>query len=549
MQITTIDELDPVLVAELQDEFSQLVQERHPEIETIRGVFHDLVSYFAGGISGAINQTELNRLRRSMSLKAIEEDPVLAVDDFVDAVLSNYMVTRNQGSSATGEVAIVVSEDTTIVVPGGLVFDAGGATFQVDRAYIARPVGETATNLSERVLQPLGDGTFSFTVNAVATSTGIIGNILRGTQLTPSPPPDNYVTSYAATDFSGGTDVESNADLLARLRLGIAARVMQGRSNIRALIKAQPLFANTLDYSIVGYGNPEMTRDQHGIFPISSGGRVDIYARTAPLPRTVVMVKEATYVAASPDGGIWQFTIEKTDAPGFYDVSQIILLTDPANTTGFEIVADVRGCDLPTDQYAPDIVTNVEGIYTAYQTAVIQFIDTATDHTGLTTGLSKQDYSVAVRVMPLIAELQEFCNRADIRNLSADVLVKAAIPCTLTINLEIQVGAETASPDLSEIKAAITSAVNNLGFTGQLHASLIHDVVHGYLQRRQAVGSIDLHGRIRRPSGQIHTIRAKDVLRVPDDPGNLVTGNTTIFILDVSNIGISTVATGYTAEV
>jgi uncharacterized phage protein gp47/JayE len=547
--VTSIDDLDADSVAELQDEFSELVAERHPEIETIRGPFHDLVSYFAGGISGGVNQEEMSRLQQSMSLAAIEANPALADDDYVDAVLSNYLVTRKTGSLATGEVTIVVSEDETTIISGGLIFTASGAQFQVDRAYTARPSGSTAAGISERVLQPLGDGTYSFTIDATALEIGEASNISRGTLLTPSAPPDNYVTSYAATDFSGGTDTELNADLMARLQLGIAAKVMQGRVNIEALVKEQSLFSDTLDYSVVGYGNAEMLRDQHGILPISSGGRLDIYSRTSPLPQTVSLTKEATFMETTAAGGLWQFSLDKDDAPGFYEVVQVILPSDPADTAGFEVTSDLRGLDLPVDQFAPDLIDSVEGAYTRYQTAVIRFEDTATDHSALTPGTSKQNYTVGVQAMPLIKELQVFCNGADVRNLSADVAVKAAVPCFLTINLEIQIGAETAAPATGPIKTALAAAVNNIGFPGQLHASLIHDVVHNYLTNRQAVGAIDLHGRIRRPNGTTQIIRASDVLQAPDDPGNLVTGSTVAFILGVNNIGISVVTTGYATEV
>src|SRR5690606_31649823 len=109
-----------------------------------------------------------------------------------------------------------------------------------------------------RVLQPLGNGQFSFSITATADVEGASGNIRRGTKMVPLSPPQNYVNSVAATDFSGGFDTELNADLLTRLQEGIAAKVMQGRVNISALIKEQAQFANTLNYSVVGYGNAEM---------------------------------------------------------------------------------------------------------------------------------------------------------------------------------------------------------------------------------------------------------------------------------------------------
>jgi len=552
IEVTSIDDLDADLVAQLQSEFSQLVQERHPEIELTTGVFHDLVSYFAGGISGGINQTEIARVLQSGSLLSIEANPALSDDTLVDRVLANYRIDRKEGASATGEVVITVTQDTPVIIPAGSIYSASGQDYQTLVTYTARSSDGVASANTDRVLNPNGDGTFSFAIPLSAILEGEAGNIRRGTQLVPESPPSNYLRSSANTDFVGGSDVELNADLIDRLNQGIAAKVMQGRVNIEALIKEQTAFANTLDYSVIGYGNPEMERDQHSIFPVSMGGRVDIYARTNTLPIDVSLVKEATLVGEVAEGGVWQFAIQRTEAPGFYSVDQIILPSDPVDTAGFEITSDVRGFDLDDDVFVPDLLTVEESAYTRYQTAVIQFVDTVTSIIDLTIGTSKQDYNVAVATMPLIEDLQEFCGSSDVRNLASDVAVKAAVPCILTVNFEIQKGPESQSPDLQPIITDIADAVNNLGFPGQIHMSTITDIVHNYLEDRQAVGNFDMQGVIRRPDGTSVLIRMpanEDVLKLPDDPGNLVTGNTTVFILNTENIGISIVTGGFAVGV
>lgn len=549
IKVTSIDELDPELVAQLHAEFSQLVQERHPEIELTSGVFHDLVAYFAGGVAGAWVQTEVDRLVRSGSLLEISTDPALADDELVDRVLSNYRVSRKQGAAARGEISIVVSADTTVVIPSGLTFTASGATFTVDSAFTAKPSATTETlTETERILQPLGNGSYSFSVDATAAAVGAAGNIRRGTQLTPDAPPQNYVTAAAATDFLGGADTELNAALLRRLQEGVAAKVLQGRVNITALLREQVLFEDLHSCSIVGFGNAEMTRDQHSILPISCGGRVDIYARSAALPQTITLTKEATLVDVTAAGGIWQFSMLADDAPGFYEVTQIAKLTDAVDVSGFPVLSDVRGLDLPAGEFAPDLI-GVEGVYSKYQTAVIRFVDNETSTADLTVGSSKATYRVAVAAMPLIAELQDFCNNADVRSLSNDIAVKAAVPCFLTLNFDIHTATGATAPDSAAILADLETEINNLGFPGQLHASLVTDIVHRHLRERQAVGRLVMHGRIRQPDGEQKIIRATDVLQIPDTPGALVTGRTTAFLLDKADIGLSIVTQGFTTGI
>jgi uncharacterized phage protein gp47/JayE len=542
--VQSIDELDAELVQQLHAEFTELIQEKYPEVSLVRGPIHDLVHYLAGGIAGAVAQTNINRVQQSNSLLAIENNPELADDELVDAVLSNYLVERKAGVAAQGLITIVVTDNVSVVVPVETTYTANGMEFKLDAAFVAKPTGSELLSDAERELTARGDGTYSFTVPATAVTAGSDGNLRRGVKFTPSPIPARFVTAFAATDFTGGTDTELNAELIKRLQLGVAARVMQGRVNIEALIKSQAQFADTLHYSTIGYGNPEMQRDQHWIFPVSGGGRLDIYARTAAKPTTTTLTKTATLIEKRGTGGVWQFSLAKTDAPGFYDVVAVLLPDDDSDASGFEILLDQRGFDLSGDGVLPDVLTAAEAAYTRFQTAVIQFLDTETNTADLTVG-DTADYDVVVRAMPLISELQEFCRDGKVRNLASDVLVKAAVPCFLSINCDIEQAVGETAPDTSAIKTDIANIVNNMAFPGQLHASTIADVIHNYLTSRQAVGPITMHGRIRRPDGTFTVVRNTQILTIPDSPSSMVTGRTVALILDTSDIGISVVTKGF----
>jgi hypothetical protein len=96
------------------------------------------------------------------------------------------------------------------------------------------------------------------------------------------------------------------------------------------------------------------------------------------------------------------------------------------------------------------------------------------------------------------------------------------------------------------MKDAIVAAVANVGFSGQLHASTISGAVHKFLSGRQAVHDIDMFGQIRRPDGKTVFLRDNVLLTIPFDPGRLVTGRTTAFLVGVNDIEITPVTAGYT---
>ena len=106
VEVTSIADLDTALVQQEIEKLSESLQEDAPQLDLKRGALYDLLLYY-GGILGAKNQIEQDRLRRSASLQAIQLDPTLADDDTVDRIAANYRVVRNEGATAVGAVAIV----------------------------------------------------------------------------------------------------------------------------------------------------------------------------------------------------------------------------------------------------------------------------------------------------------------------------------------------------------------------------------------------------------------------------------------------------------
>lgn len=537
LKVQTIAELDPDLVMAAQDQLSQLIQERYPDVELSRGVIHDIV-LFLHAICGGINQTEINRVLESRSLLAIQTNPLLADPELVDHVLSNFLITRKIGTRARGSITIVVEGDSTMVVSANSLYLANGLKFRTNTPIIARPPGTTIIDANDRVLEPRGDSTFEFTVPATAEDVGDQYNVRINTKLTPEPPPQRFVTAFAAGDFIGGKSDETNSQLTQRMEAGIAAKVTAGRLNIVALLRSQAVFADMKNASIIGYGDPEMERDQHWIFPVSGGGRIDIYCQMDTLPITVAVKRFARLVEKRTSDSIWQFTINRDDAPGFYEVAAVRRVTDPTDIAGFEVISDVRGWDFDDDDFRPDIKFVKEAAYTKYQTAVIQFVDNSTPVALLTEG-DEVEYSVNILTQQLIGDAQDFLAGYDHRHLSSDVLIKSAVPCFVSINFTVIKDAGESAPDLSAIRVAIADRVNNMNFPGSIYASQILDIVHNFLTGSQAVGALDMHGLIRRPDGTTATIRSSTILSIPNSPSTLVTPRTTAFILYPDDIGLS----------
>ena len=536
--LRSFDSLNADLVTQTLAEVTQRVQEDNPQLDLRRGVFADLLAYYHS-LLDVQRQENINDYLLARSLRALEDNPELADSSLVDDVLSNYLIARQAGANATGTVMIVVSDDVTVTIAQGAVFQANGRLFVTQSVFTAKAEAGQVVAPTDRLFTRTADGNWTFAINVIAEAEGPEYAVRKDTLVVPQALPPNYVTSYAASDFTGGLDAETNTDMLHRLRLGIAAKTMSNRTNMEAMLRAVDAFSRIVRTSIIGFGDAEQVRGLRTILPISLPGRVDWYIRTQEAPLRLGLTKTATLLTKNDDGtGLWKFTLSRDDAPGFYEVDNIRPSGSGDASGGFSIVEDVRGIDLTGTGYRPDVIGEVEAAYSRFSTAIITFTDTSTDHSVLTEG-DTADYTIEVVCQPSIGEIQDFVSGRDIRGVGSDCLVKAPVPCFVAISFTISKATGEADPDVTAMKSALCHLVNTLGFVGKLVGSQLQDVIYGFLTSGQTTSPIDMIGRVRYPDGTQVYLRDADELTVPADPANMVSYRTVQFFMTPEDVGVS----------
>jgi len=533
-----IADLDPTTVAQNLEELQARIIESNPNIDVSRGVFRDLILFYAAVINGRTN-LNLQDYWNGRSLKAIEADPTLADPDLVDDVLSNFRLERKPGSTAVGEIAIVRSISTTLTIAVGSEFIANGKSFVTVQVYTAKADEAQINSDTDRLITELNDGNFIFTIDVTATDVGTEFLITKDTVVVPSVLPTGYLTSYATSNFRDGVNEETNTELINRLQQGIAARALSNRVNMAAMLRNIDAFSRIVSMSIVGYGDPEMIRDRHTIFPLSFGGRVDWYIRSEELLRKTGVTKTATLVEKTTDSyGMWQVTFNRDEVPGIYEVRNIQQADAQSVIGGYNIEEEIRQIDVSNLSFKIDITTEAEGAYTRFQTLTIRFKDTDTITTSLALN-STRDYKMELAGVPLIDSVQDTVSSRDVRHYGADALVKAPVPCFVDLTLTIFRPVGSDDIDTDAIKDSLAGEVNTLGFVGKLYASKLSDVVHNFLSPDDSVSAIAMLGRIKYPNGSIQYVQSTEVLKIEDDPDNLVSYRTVQFFTDPDSIGIS----------
>lgn len=529
-KVTDIDELSQDAVDQSLSFIKAMVQEQHPELDVnASGLVGVLLR--PGAELAAAAQEDFNRYLQSSSLKQILEDPIGADSDLVNIVMSNYGLTRKSGSLASGRIAVVVSKKITTTVPAGAIFVGGTSEFRTESAYSAKTSSVNVDSDTDSVLVSLSGGNFKFTLPVVAMEVGSASLLKQGTLLTTSAPIPNLVRIYADEDFVDGADEESNAQLIARQAEGITAKTVCNRLNCAALLRN--VSPDYLSLSIIGAGDKEMLRDKHSIFPGSFGGRSDWYFRnTADIAVTQLELECVLHAKTSDGYGIWQCDIDRDTAPGFYDVYRVI----PSDTSDYEgslaVTEDIRGFNTQyiDGELLPDIENAVEAVFSRYQTAIIRFKDSTTPTDALTVAESTKNYLVSLRSASKISEAQTAVSSRGTRSLFGDVLVKAPVPCFVSVAFSLLGRPSAELPDVDAIKTAVVNYVNSLSFTGHLFASDITRIIHSYLPTGVSVSAVDMLGKLLKPNGSAETLHSREVLEIPDDSANMVSARTVGFV-------------------
>lgn len=532
--LTSLEQLNTTDVQQAHDEILQLLQEKYPELDLRRGVLHDIVAFLAGGICGAISQHMIREALAASSLSELLLSPTSASPDRVNRLLANYNLRRRQGTKARGFVTVVVTKPDPIVVLKDTVCTVASLQFAATSAVTAT----TTPNSTQTLLIARGNNRWEFDVPVEAIEPGTIGNVAMDTPFAISPQPANVVSAYANGDFFNGRNEETNAELLARQQLGLAKPGTSSPSHIIAKLQQNPDISDAGFYSIVGFGDPEMSRDSHGLLPISRGGKVDVYCRTSPVPQVRLFRKLCTVLQHVGGMPLWQCELNREEAAGVYFVQAVrSVIPDRVIHSRSGVTLHRTPQILPYDIPRHDIETATEAYGSAFQLLTVQF--TSADFGAQLPAIGDtREFYIAVWQLPYITSLQQWIDSPENRHPGGDILIKAGIPCRVIINCTGISRQNYDEVTLTAIAEDIANEINQLPFSSALYASLVSDVLQAKLPHAR-IDYIDMHGSIAGPLQDIVVRQEGQALRIPALPASGVTAKTTMFVASAADINLS----------
>ena len=424
--------------------------------------FASLLEVSRGAFQSAGRQSDLGYLTSASAVQDM---------DLVDAVARNYRISRKVGGSASGTLRMVFSRRMTVSIGPMDIFTANGMEFRPLQQFTSDARTEYPGTGPQMYPMPDDSGYVYFDLTVSAIGNGAAGNLPRGTEVMPIRTNiPFFIRAFVTETFAGGSDDESNHDLIQRMIYGISAKVLSSRTNMQASLLE--VFPNIRDSSIIGTGDMEMTRDKHTVFPGSTGGYADWYVATSKQLQTATYEFEQFQLM----GGEYVIRLLDEDFPGLYWVTEILdaatnSLCHITRQEKFKADADGR----------VRLFTDEEAMFSAYQMTEIRF----------TGQPDLKRVKVSGAYMPQIKEIQDWLLRCGQSPVGLDILVKGATPVTVKFGatLNIPAGAEV---DFIALQNRVADHINGLPFDGVLSVSGLISILHSLLPEGSYVSNPSL---------------------------------------------------------
>ena len=243
---------------------------------------------------------QIQQMQSLVSVQAATGGDQEALSDAVTAILSNFLISPNAGTYASGyaighssqQVDVVITTTTRFTYSPGIVFVVNSDDTYLIQANQLTPVTDATGNVLD----------YEFRIPLIATAPGTTYNVAPGLFATWDRF-NPYITRIEVdTAFSGGNGQETVPELLARAPTAVSVRNLINNRSIQATLNSN--FDDLNSVLVVGMGDPEMQRD---VLPVAGpnlqlhvGGCVDVYVRT-PLVQTQ-FVGAVGGLFARPDG-------------------------------------------------------------------------------------------------------------------------------------------------------------------------------------------------------------------------------------------------------
>lgn len=395
----------------IQD-FLDYIQAYRPDADVTSGtVLKDIVIDAVANILG-IAYTELDNIRQGYSINYESALNNTQIDDMA----SNWNLTRKVATAATGSVTFRTTVTSPVTISSGVQVSTIRNSDGTYYSFQTTTSGSTALNSI--------NGFYEVTLPVIAITAGTGSNVAAGTITVQNIA--GIISCFNALAIAGGTNEETNAELVIRIQTASQARELGVVPGYMSLVEA---ISGVIEAIIITPDSTDCIRNIHG-------NEVDI------------TIRGANY-------------IEQDDVITFDQVDGLtVVLSKHPLYTGLSVIGKVSS---NTYTFTEDVEYNLlNDIVTDYR-----YSNQANDKLIWINGVTNPDnttpYTIKYTYNKLVGDVQTVVDTEANHLIASDILIREAIPVTIDISLTAKIYSSntiaTAATDIQTVLAAYISSL------------------------------------------------------------------------------------------
>jgi len=450
-------------------------------------------------------------------------DITIASDEYATLLLANFGMQIEEPSVVSGTLIIYTESDSDFMIPQDCYFSINDQELVTTQSTIGTINDITDKPEIYTKLSPIGN-LFYIKVPVISSLPLTKDIAINSTVNMLSDIPDVH-SVVSGSVFT----VDNNSSSLAQLKdnrlSGITSPSLSSPIQIDSFLKRTSL--GVLSTSTKGMLDAVMTRGLNNIYGVKTGGYADIYVRSSRYIHEVSF--EVSCIKQS--NGNYSGVISKDKSPGFYKIVSITSQTG-ITLTDASVITTSFSCDISDEEYIPDCVDS-QVAFTKFQTCAINFKQpSVTDPVHI--------FTVKVLTLPNIDLIQNAVSDPKQRNVTCDHLVRAVVPCILTVEVVISHHKGDSPPDVSILKEIIAEGITDIPIS-QTYLSG-SDVVLAISKQYPEVSvklPVIFTGFIIDQNREYHYVRNTNTLEILNKPEIGITPDITAFFTTPSDVSIT----------
>jgi len=474
------------------------INENFPTIDTRKGTAFRSLVISPAAMFYALFQKEITELRQSQSL--LDVNLTTADESVVEGIISNFLLSRNEGAKATGVIKVSASEDKLYEVSADTEFVTETDLVFTPLEALSFESSATESSSSQTLFSDPEEGTYFFLVPVESTST-TSEIVEQDTVLTLGETSflDSAIFGLSAyITFSQGREKETIDEYKVRAQDSITVRDLVTDKSIRTVI--QDNFPTAFSVTSIGYGDSEMLRDLVLPQGIHKGGSVDVYVRTDKVPPRSTIEKFITdnlsVELLSPETPVF-----KVDSIEIVTGNSLTLLTE-----GTDYTVAFKSDDPTFQSYVVTEITDYAARFSTKERVVITFNDSS---------LINSKVLLTITRPSTLVSIQEFTEDSENRVVCSNLLTKAYAPVFISMDISYRNTSVGEIVDVAAVKTAVSDYINSLaGENSTVEVSRIIDIVQNFSGIQSVVLPFTVEAEVHKPNGVVDLLSTTDKLEI-----------------------------------